>query len=130
MNPQFYALVSERLFGAGALDVWITPVQMKKGRPAVVLSALAPASRELELVDIILRETTTLGLRVRPVRRHDARRELRTVDTPYGAVNVKLKWLGGELIGIMPEYEDCRRLAEQHKVPVRLVHEAAAARQA
>lgn len=127
MNPQFYADVSERLFAAGALDVWLSPVQMKKGRPAVVLSVLAPASRELELAEIILRETTTLGLRIRPVRRHEARRELRTVDTPYGAVSVKRKWLGDELIGVMPEYEDCRRLAEQHNVPVRLVHEAAAA---
>jgi uncharacterized protein (TIGR00299 family) protein len=127
MNPQFYADVSERLFAAGALDVWLTPVQMKKGRPAVVLSVLAPASRELELAQIILRETTTLGLRVRPVRRHEARRELRTVQTPYGPVNVKRKWLGEELIGVMPEYEDCRRLAEQHDIPVRLVHEAAVA---
>ena len=127
MNPQFYADVSDRLFAAGALDVWLTPVQMKKGRPAVVLSVLAPASRELELAEIILRETTTLGLRVRPVRRHEARREMRMVDTPYGAVNVKRKWLGDELIGIMPEYEDCRRLAKERDIPVRLVHEAAVA---
>jgi uncharacterized protein (TIGR00299 family) protein len=127
MNPQFYADVSERLFAAGALDVWLAPVQMKKGRPAVVLSVLAPASRETELADLILRETTTLGLRVRPVRRHEARREMCTVDTPYGPVAVKRKWLGEELIGVMPEYEDCRRVAEQHNVPVRLVHEVAVA---
>ncbi|MDY7109843.1 MAG: nickel pincer cofactor biosynthesis protein LarC [Planctomycetota bacterium] len=127
MNPQFYADVAQRLFDAGAADVWLTPVQMKKNRPAVVLSVLAPAARELALVEIILRETTTLGLRVRPVRRHEARREMRSVDTAYGAVTVKLKWLGVELIGVMPEYDDCRRLAERHRVPVRLVHEAAAA---
>jgi uncharacterized protein (TIGR00299 family) protein len=127
MNPQFYADVNQRLFAAGAADVWLTPVQMKKNRPAVILSVLAPASRELALAEIILRETTTLGLRVRTVRRHEARRELRTVDTAYGAVTVKLKWLGEELIGVMPEYDDCRRLAEQHGIPVRRVHEAAAA---
>jgi uncharacterized protein (TIGR00299 family) protein len=125
MNPQFYAEINQRLFAAGALDVWLTPVQMKKNRPAVVLSVLAPASRELTLAEIILRETTTLGLRVRPVRRHEARRQVCTVDTTYGAVRVKLRWLGEELIGIMPEYDDCRRLAERHNVPVRLVHEAA-----
>ncbi|MHC4420252.1 MAG: nickel pincer cofactor biosynthesis protein LarC [Planctomycetota bacterium] len=127
MNPQFYATVSERLFAAGALDVWLSPVQMKKGRPAVMLSVLAPAPRESELAELILRETTTLGLRVHRVHRHESKREQRVVVTPYGEVPVKLKWLGQDLVGATPEYDDCRRLAEQHDVPVRVVHEAAAA---
>jgi uncharacterized protein (TIGR00299 family) protein len=127
MNPQFYATVSERLFEAGALDVWLSPVQMKKGRPAVMLSVLAPSPRETELAELILRETTTLGLRVHHVHRHESKRQQRAVATPYGEVNVKLKWLGRELVGATPEYDDCRRLAEQHEVPVRMVHEAATA---
>jgi uncharacterized protein (TIGR00299 family) protein len=127
MTPQFYATVSERLFAAGALDVWLSPVQMKKGRPAVMLSVLAPSPRESELAELILRETTTLGLRVHHVHRHESRREHRAVVTAYGDVPVKLKWVGQELVGATPEYDDCRRLAEQHGVPVRVVHEAASA---
>lgn len=125
MNPQFFAVVSDRLFAAGALDVWLAPVQMKKQRPGVVLGVLAPAPSEVALADIILRETTSLGVRVGPVRRHEAARELSTVETPFGAVRVKLKRLGDEVVGAMPEFEDCRRLAEQHGVSVRAVHDAA-----
>ncbi|MCX7854217.1 MAG: LarC family nickel insertion protein, partial [Caldilineales bacterium] len=127
MNPELYPAVVQRLLTAGALDAWLTPVQMKKGRPGVVLSALAPAALEAELVGLILRETTTLGVRVHAVRRHEAGREMRTVETPYGAVQVKLKRLEGRVWGAAPEYEDCRRLAEAANVPVRLVYEAAQA---
>jgi len=125
MNPQFFAVVSDRLFEAGALDVWLTPVQMKKQRPGVVLAALAPASAEVTIADIILRETTSLGVRARSVRRHEAGRELSSVDTQYGPVRVKIKRLGDELVGAMPEFEDCRRVAEEHGVSIRTVHEAA-----
>ncbi|UCD74203.1 MAG: nickel pincer cofactor biosynthesis protein LarC [Phycisphaerales bacterium] len=127
MNPQFYPSVSDRLFAAGAVDVWLTPVQMKKGRPGVVLSVLAPASRETELADLLLRETTTLGVRVHQTHRHEAERGQRRVDTPYGLVAVKLKRVGGKVVAAVPEYEDCRRLAEEQGLPVRVVHEAAAA---
>jgi pyridinium-3,5-bisthiocarboxylic acid mononucleotide nickel chelatase len=127
MNPQFYASVSERLFEHGALDVWLTPVQMKKGRPGVVLSVLAPKARESELCEVLLRETTTLGVRVQDVRRHEAARELRSVETPYGTVQMKVKRLGGQPVSASPEYEDCRRLADEHGVSVRAVHEAATA---
>ncbi len=127
MNPELYAAVSEKLFAAGARDVWLTPIQMKKGRPGVLLSVLAPAELESALADIILEETTTLGLRVVPVRRHEAQRALRPVSTPFGAVPVKLKWVGGRLMGAAPEYEECVRLAREHGVPVRRVYEAALA---
>jgi uncharacterized protein (TIGR00299 family) protein len=125
MNPQFFAVVSDRLFEAGALDVWLAPVQMKKQRPGVVLGVLAPASSEVVLADIILRETTSLGVRVRPVRRHEAGREIFSVETPFGQVRVKIKRLGDEIVGAMPEFEDCRRLADQHGVSIRTVHDAA-----
>jgi len=127
MNPELYGAVSERLFEAGALDVWLTPVQMKKGRPGVVLSVLAPAALEAELARLLLEETTTLGVRALSVRRHEAPRAWREVETPFGRVRVKLKWVEGRVIGAAPEYEECRRLAHEHGVAVRRVYEAALA---
>lgn len=125
MNPELYGVVSEKLFASGARDVWITPIQMKKNRPGVLLQVLAPQAREEEIAHLLLRETTTLGLRVYPVRRHEARRELRTVETRYGTVHVKLKWLEDTVMGAIPEYEDCRQLATLHDAPLRLVYDAA-----
>ena len=127
MNPELYAAVSEQLFAGGALDVWMTPIQMKKGRPALLLSVLAPASREQVLAEILLQETTTLGLRVHTVHRHEAQRDFVTVETRYGAVPIKRKWLHNRVVGMKPEYDACLRLAEQQQVPVRVVYEAAVA---
>lgn len=126
MNPQLFAAVSDRLFAAGARDAWLTPIQMKKGRPGVVLSVLAPAAREAELCDILLRETTTLGVRGVPLlHRRQARREVHHVSTPFGSVHVKLKFIDREPVGAAPEYDDCARLAERHGQPVKRVYEAA-----
>lgn len=128
MNPQLYAAVSDKLFAAGAKDVWFTPIHMKKNRPAVLLSALGTAASEAALSRVIMEETTTLGVRVHALQhRHEARREMRQVETPYGAVHVKIKWVDEQAAGAMPEYEDCRALAETAKVPVRNVYEAASA---
>lgn len=127
MNPELYAAVSEQLFAAGALDVWMTPIQMKKGRPAVLFSVLAPASLEQGLAEILLQETTTLGLRVHTVHRHEAQRDFVTVETRYGAVPIKRKWLHKRVVGVKPEYDACLRLAQQQQVPVRAVYEAAVA---
>ena len=126
MNPQLFSAVSDKLFAAGAKDVWFTPIQMKKNRPAVLLSALAPSSAEAALSHVILTETTTLGVRVHALRhRHEARREMRQADTSYGPVRVKLKFVSEQPTGATPEYDDCKTLAEQAKVPVRIVWEAA-----
>ena len=127
MNPELYGAVSDSLFAAGALDVWLTPIQMKKGRPGVLICVLAPASHESRLSEILLRETTTLGVRVHPVHRHETRRSFVTVKTPYGVVQVKLKWAGDTVIGVKPEYADCQRLAAEQELPLRLVYEAALA---
>lgn len=127
MNPQLYGAVSDRLFVAGARDVWLTPVQMKKGRPAVVLSVLAPADAEVRLSDLILRETTTLGLRVHHVYRHEAKRRNEEVHTRFGAITVKLKWVDDDLVGATPEYEHCRTLAERAGTSTREVYDAAVA---
>ncbi|HXF61691.1 MAG TPA: nickel pincer cofactor biosynthesis protein LarC [Caldilineaceae bacterium] len=127
MNPELYAAAAAALFAAGALDVWLTPIQMKKGRPGVQLSVLAPVEQEQPLVGVLLRETTTLGVRVQPVRRYAAGRELRRLTTPFGQVQVKLKVVNGQVVGAKPEQDDCIRLAAEQGVPVRMVYEAALA---
>jgi uncharacterized protein (TIGR00299 family) protein len=126
MNPQLYAAVSSKLFEAGAKDVWFTPIQMKKNRPAILLSVLAQRSKETTLANVLLRETTTLGVRTLTVEhRHEALREMRAIDTSFGQVRVKIKWLDGEAIGVTPEYDDCLALAESANAPVRIVLDAA-----
>ncbi len=128
MNPQIYSAVSDRLFEAGAKDVWLTPIQMKKGRPGVMLSVLTTSDVESSLARLILRETTTLGVRMHTFRhRHEVRREMRSVETCFGPVRVKVKWLAEEPAGASPEYEDCRKLADAAGVAVKQVLEAASA---
>lgn len=128
MNPQLYGAVFESLFAAGARDAWLTPVQMKKGRPGVVLSVIAPAAAENVIAEVLLRETTTLGLRVRGLTgRHETRHEKRTVDTAYGPIGVKVKWLGDTPVGASPEYEECAAAARSRGASVKAVLEAAAA---
>jgi uncharacterized protein (TIGR00299 family) protein len=128
MNPQLFAAVAEGAFAAGALDVWFTPVQMKKGRPGVVLSALVPRERQHDVAGVILRESTTLGVRAFALEgRDEARREVREVPTPFGPIRVKVKWVGADAVGAGPEYDDCARAAARCGVPVKSVHEAATA---
>ena len=122
MNPQLYPSVSDHLLAAGAKDGWFTPVQMKKGRPGVVLSVLGSTTDESALTDVLLRETTTLGVRAHPIQhRHEAEREVRTVETSFGAVQVKIKWVNGEALQATPEYENCRAIAERAGMPVKRV---------
>lgn len=127
MNPELYGVISQRLFDRGAVDVWTTPIQMKKGRPAVTLSVLAPLELEAKLAETVLHETTTLGVRVQTVHRYEAERSFEIVNTEFGPVQVKLKWMDGALLGVKPEFEDCARLAQEWNVPVRLVSEGAQA---
>ena len=96
----------ERLFAAGALDVWHTPIQMKKNRPGIILSALGPAELEAALAEVFLRDTPTLGVRIRPVGRYVAERDTVTAETEYGPIRVKRKWLAGEVVSAAAEYED------------------------
>ena len=117
--------VQGRLLEAGALDAWFTPITMKKSRPAVMLSVLAPPARAPELAALILRETTTLGVRWQTVRRTIAGRAVETVETPWGAVRVKVKQLGGRPLSAAPEYEDCAQLAREAGVPWQEVYRAA-----
>jgi len=117
--------VQGRLLEAGALDVWTTPIYMKKGRPGVLLSVLAPPALAGGLSELILRETPTLGVRHDPRRRTIAGREVREVQTPWGAVQVKVKLLAGQPVSAAPEYEDCARLAREAGVPWQEVYASA-----
>ena len=117
----------EQLFSMGALDVWYTPVQMKKNRPGVILSALVPQRLEEAAVQLILRETPTLGVRTRPVERYVAQRESFDVETDLGVISVKVKSLEGESVGVAPEYEDCRRISLETGVPYQEVYQRAMA---
>ena len=117
-----YAL--ERLLSAGALDVWFTPIQMKKNRPAVKLSVLAPPERAVDLGRLLLRETTTLGVRWQAVARIKAEREQIAVETAWGAVTAKVKRLRGQPVSVSPEYEECAALARRAGVPLAQVYAA------
>ena len=118
MNPQIYGYLMERLFTEKAADVWFTPIQMKKNRPAIMLSVLALSSLEAKLSEIIMKETSTLGIRSRTVSRHMAHREIIEFDSSLGRARAKIKQFGQEIVAISPEYDDCRRLALERNLPL------------
>ena len=124
---QLVARAIEVAIEAGALDAWATPVTMKKGRPGVVLGALAPEERRDGVVRAILSETTTLGVRFRPVERVELARGWESVETRYGSVRVKVGFLDGEPLVAHPEYDDCLARALDRGVSVREVMAAAEA---
>jgi uncharacterized protein (TIGR00299 family) protein len=126
MNPQLFPVVMDGLMEAGAADVWLTPVHMKKGRPGTVVSALTTPQRERAISDYLLKHTTTLGVRVHDVHRHEAGRSIQQVETRFGPVPVKVKSVDGQVTGGTPEFEDCRRIAAEHGVSVAEVQQAAA----
>ena len=123
-SPELLGYAMERLFEAGALDVYFTPIQMKKNRPGTLLGVIAPPERAGQLASLVLSETTTLGVRMHRATRLIAERRRVTVETPFGPVRVKQKLLGNRTIGA-PEYEDCARLAREHGVPLADVYRAA-----
>jgi uncharacterized protein (DUF111 family) len=110
------------LLAAGAVDVFSTPIFMKKNRPAVLLSVLCPEAAVAAVEEILFRETTTLGVRRYQVSRRKLNREACTVSTPWGAVQGKLGWLEGRPPSFSPEYEDCARVAREHGIPLREVY--------
>lgn len=126
MNPELWDFVFARLFEAGAVDVWLQPVQMKKNRPASLLGALCESTKQEAVVAALLRETTTLGVRISTVRRAALSREMREVQTAWGNVRVKVaRWPEHDLLRAAPEYEDVKRLASEHSVTAREVYTAA-----
>jgi hypothetical protein len=127
LSPQLLAYVAERAFATGALDVMLTPVIMKKGRPGTLLTILCNPTESPALQQLILRETSTLGLRIRQDQRACLNRTHATVDTPYGPIRIKIGTLNEQEYNAAPEFEDCRAAAAQHDVPLKLVQQAAIA---
>lgn len=127
MNPEFYAAISEKLFANGARDVWYSSIFMKKNRPGIKLSVLVRAEDEARLAKLLLRDSSTLGMRVLPVGRYEAERRMEQVTTPFGDIPVKLKIMDGEVVGAVPEYEPCKTAAQAYNTSTREVYEAAAA---
>jgi uncharacterized protein (TIGR00299 family) protein len=127
LSPQILAYVTERALALGALDVMSTAVQMKKGRLGTLLTILADDAHVAALEDLLLRETSTLGVRIHHERRSCLDRAHTTVVTPYGDIRIKLGSRSGEVLNAAPEFEDCRIAAQKHNVPLKLVQQAAIA---
>ena len=125
MNPQIYEYLMSRLFKNGALDVFLMPIQMKKGRPAILLKVLCPENKKGNIIDTIFEETTTIGVRTYEVERHCLERRIENVSTPYGKVRVKVAERNGKVLNIQPEYEDCKEIAEKKKLPLKEVMDSA-----
>lgn len=127
LSPQFYDAVMDRLFAAGALDVYTEPIHMKKNRPAVLLTVLCAPEAVDVISSLLFAETTTLGVRIGRMERRCMEREFTSVTTPFGEVRIKVaRWTGG-IAKAMPEYDDIRRAADATAVPVARVWEAAMA---
>jgi hypothetical protein len=125
MNPQLFGLVMERLYAAGALEVYFGSVQMKKNRPGTLLTVLARPEQREELSAIVFRETTTIGVRYHEVLRERLEREIVPINTPLGTVRFKVARLGDTIVNAAPEFEDCLRIASERGVPVKDVQASA-----
>jgi pyridinium-3,5-bisthiocarboxylic acid mononucleotide nickel chelatase len=122
MNPEFFEYISDKLFKAGASDVFFSNIMMKKGRPGILLSVIC----EIELADavkkIIFTESTTLGIRTFPFRKDTLVRKFESVQTIYGDLNIKRSYYNGNEVSCKPEYEDCKRIAAEKDIPVKEVY--------
>ena len=127
MNGELYPYVQERLLQAGALDCWLTPIIMKKGRPAQTLSVLLDPQNLDQLTDILLTETTSLGVRYYEVHRHINYRKVTIVSLPEGEVRIKYAHMDGKIVNIAPEFEDCKVLALKSGHSLKTIMQAAAA---
>ncbi len=121
MNPQIYGYFAGCALQAGALDVFSTPVHMKKNRPGQLVTVLCEPAAEERLTDLIFRETTTLGVRRTTATRKTLKRELVTVETPLGPIRVKVARMNGRTLNAAPEYEDCQRVATERGLPLKQV---------
>jgi uncharacterized protein (TIGR00299 family) protein len=125
MNPQFYDYVMERLLAMEVLEVFVTPILMKKSRPGHLLTIICPPEKLLSVIEFLLRETTTLGLRWREEEREKTDREIQSHQTKYGKIHFKLARWEGRIVNLSPEYEDCKRFALEKGVPLKEVFEEA-----
>jgi hypothetical protein len=125
MNPQFYDYVMERLLALEVMDVFVTPILMKKNRPATLLTVICPAEKLASVTRFLLKETTTLGMRWHEEERARADREIITLRTKYGSMRFKLARWEGRLVNLSPEYEDCKKWATRTGIPLKDIFEEA-----
>jgi len=125
MNPEHYEVVFEKLLKNGALDVYLTNIQMKKNRPGIKLSIITPLEITNQLTDIIFNETTTFGLRIYKTNRKKLFVEKEKVETKYGEITIKIGKTKDEIKLISPEYEDCKKLAQENNVSLKEIYELA-----
>jgi uncharacterized protein (TIGR00299 family) protein len=123
MNPEMYGFVMDTLFDLGADDVFITPISMKKARPASKLSVLCSEDKKEAMVESLLTQTTTLGVRSYRVEKTMLQREFSSLSTPYGEVTIKTGFFKGQKLKAKPEYEDCVRIAKENNIPVNQVYQ-------
>lgn len=123
MNPQFYDHIMNRLFKEGALDVFLTPIIMKKNRPAVKITLISEIDNANNLADILLSETTSFGLRMYKTERVKLKREIKVIKTEYGNAKIKIGKRNSKIIKVVPEYEDCKRIAEEKGISIKEVYE-------
>lgn len=119
MNPQLFGPLMDRLYHAGALDVYYAAVQMKKNRPGTLVTVIAPPEKRHELSGVLFRETTTIGVRYQEMHRERLERELRTVGTPVGPIKFKVARRDGSIVNAAPEFEDCARAAAERGLPIK-----------
>ncbi|HEX9455715.1 MAG TPA: LarC family nickel insertion protein, partial [Candidatus Binatia bacterium] len=122
MNPQYFDHVMERLFSAGARDVFLAPIQMKKNRPATLLTVICDTSKRDALAAIILQETTSIGVRYYPVRRLILQRQSKQIKTRFGMISVKIVEQPDGTTRVAPEYDELRRLAGAKKLPIAMIY--------
>jgi pyridinium-3,5-bisthiocarboxylic acid mononucleotide nickel chelatase len=115
--------VMDKAFEIGALDCWFTPIQMKKNRPATMVSILCEPKNQRQLINLLYVETTTLGVRVREIERECLERKFVKITTQFGEIDVKIGLLNGEQVNAMPEYEQLKRIANEQNVPLKLLKE-------
>ena len=122
MTGEMLGYTQEKLLSLGVRDVWFTHIQMKKNRPAVMLSAIASEAIKDDIIDVIMKETSTLGVRVRQIERVEAERRVVPFKSSLGKIPVKIKVYGGRNISVSPEYEDCRRIAIEKGISLQEVY--------
>jgi uncharacterized protein (DUF111 family) len=122
MNPEFYDHISERLFKAGASDVYYSQIIMKKGRPGIILSVVCELGLEESLKEIIFTESTTLGIRTFDFDKDTLARKFDKLETPYGVVTIKRSFFSGKEVSAKPEYDECKNIALERGIPVKEVY--------
>jgi uncharacterized protein (TIGR00299 family) protein len=125
MSPQIYGYFVERALASGALDVFSTPVQMKKNRPGILITILCEPAHSRGLTDLLFSETTTIGVRIHEVQRRTLARDFLRVETAFGEVRMKLSRMNGSILNATPEYDDCQRIAAEKGIPLKEVLAAA-----